>query len=205
MTDMDLPTSTDYAWNEDVEGWQEDLVRVSREVSFFDLDNHRERPVEEFAALLVAATNGLSDTRVDGHNYYDSVRVVVTGCRPPTAEEMADRERRERLGWIAAKGIYERGLERFGSPTNCGRPMPTGRCTLSDCFRNLGSSGRSPSPCEAAGCRYPAKYRAVFDPPDFTASRGEVRLLCGVHGNYRLAEDGWKMTPLTTPPARVSS
>lgn len=52
--------------------------------------------------------------------------------------------------------------------------------------------------CERGGCRYPAKYRAVFDPRDMATGVGEVRLLCGVHGNYRLASDGWKMTSLAS-------
>ena len=107
------PISTS-GWDEDVDGWEGDLVRVTREIPFLSRgDVTRHLTVQEFADALVAATAGLTETRVDAHNYYDSSRVVVLGLRPPTAEELADRKRMDYLAWVAAKGRYERDRDRF--------------------------------------------------------------------------------------------
>jgi len=47
-------------------------------------------------------------------------------------------------------------------------------------------------------CANPATYDGLYDPhpQELTASRGERRLFCGVHGNFRMADEGWRLTPI---------
>lgn len=100
-------------WDEQVDGWVLGQVRVTRHVPFYTaIGGWRKRSVEEFVVALQAATEGLDECEVEGHDYYESVRVVVVGLRDPSPEETAEREQREYLHWIAAKTTYAQGLAR---------------------------------------------------------------------------------------------
>lgn len=112
--DATTPTSELTAaaeFEEQLEGYEGALLRVGRVVSLYDAE-YEERSVEEFAAALLRAREGLTGAHVDAVQFYDSIQVRVVGMREPSAEEAAERDHREFRMWLAAKVRYEEGLAR---------------------------------------------------------------------------------------------
>jgi hypothetical protein len=104
MTDFE---STRY--DEHVEGWKDaDTVYVSRALrgyrSALDVIIEHIREVAE----------GLSRPSLSARaSYEDTADICVEGERPATDEERADRDRADRIAFLAAKARYEADKERF--------------------------------------------------------------------------------------------
>lgn len=76
----------------------------------------RRRTPAEFARAIVAAAEGLTDPWVDCPASDTGAGVVVNGSRPATYAEKVENDCRDKMVWLAAKGTYERGLAKWGTP-----------------------------------------------------------------------------------------
>jgi len=64
-------------------------------------------PIEAFIAAVREAAQGLTDASVDAENYYECARVVVSGYRPATPEELAVQRARQDAAYERLRAEYE--------------------------------------------------------------------------------------------------